>query len=137
LNILKEIGRYFARKSYCRNAIDDHADLSIFKKKPSSRVIIGLLLIAASYILGLPTAVILGIIVAAQGNAMLSAIAALLLYGISWLIFMAGLYLAGPEYGKALNRWLTRIILENILGQEAKSPCPLPPEVSGNLPPKN
>ena len=131
------MGRYFARKSYCRIAIDDHADLSIFKKKPSLRVIIGLILIAASYVIGLPAAVILGIIAASQGNAILAAIAAPLLYGISWVMFMYGIYLAGPEYGRALGRWLVRVILENILGPEAKAPCPLPPKSSGSLPPRD
>ena len=44
-----------------------------------------------------------------------------LIYGFSWLLLMLGIYLAGPKYGKALGRWTVRVILEKILGDEAKT----------------
>ena len=112
---------HLARKEFCRKAIAEHANLAIFKRKPSFRIIVGLILIAFSYVIGLPAAVILSIIVAAKGNAVMAAIAAPVLYGLSWLIFMIGIYLAGPEYGKALSRWIARVTLEKILGDELKT----------------
>jgi hypothetical protein len=121
LSIVKKIALYIARKEFCRKAIAEHANLSVFKKKPSFRIIIGLVLIAVSYVIGLPTAIVLGIIVASQGNAVLAAVAAPLLYGISWLFFLVAMYLTGPEYGRALSRWAARVILEKILGDEAKT----------------
>ncbi|MGA2526886.1 MAG: hypothetical protein ABSF79_09765 [Smithellaceae bacterium] len=121
MSIVKKIALYIARKDFCRKAIAEHANLSIFKKKPSFRVIIGLVLLAFSYAIGLPVAIVLSIIVASRGNALIAAIAAPLLYGISWLIFLVGVYLAGPEYGRALSRWAARVILEKILGDEAKT----------------
>lgn len=124
MSIIKEIALHFAQKEFCRKAIAEHANLKIFKKKPSFRITIGLILIAFSYVIGLPTAIIFSIIVAAHSNAITAAIAASLLYGISWLIFMVAMYLAGPEYGRALSRWAARIILEKILGKEvAKEAC--------------
>jgi hypothetical protein len=63
---------------------------------------------------------------------LIAAVAAPLLYGISWLIFMLGIYLAGPEYGKALSRWTARVILEKILGEKAKNPDCLPEDESGS-----
>jgi uncharacterized membrane protein YbhN (UPF0104 family) len=124
LSIIKKIALHFARKEFCRKAIAEHANLNVFKKKPSFRITIGLILIAFSYFIGLPTAIILSIIVAAHSNAITATIAASLLYGISWLIFMVAMYLAGPEYGKALSRWAARVILEKILGKEAaKEAC--------------
>ena len=121
MSLLKKMAFYFARKEFCRKAIAEHADLSVFKKRPSSRIIIGLVLIIFSYVIGLPATVILSVIAVSQGNTMMAAVAAPLLYGASWMIFVAGIYLAGPEYGKALSRWLARIILEKILGDEAKN----------------
>ena len=124
MTIVKKIALYFARKEFCRKAIAEHANLKIFKKKPSFRITIGLILIAFSYVIGLPAAIILSIIVAKHSNAITATVAASLLYGISWLIFMVAMYLAGPEYGKALSRWAARIILEKILGKEAaKQAC--------------
>ena len=116
LSILKNTARYFARKDFCRAAIQEHADLSVFEKKLTASVIAGLVLIALSYLIGLPTAVILGGIVAAEFNILIAAIITTLVYGISWLIFMLGLYLAGPKYGRAVSRWLVRVTLERILG---------------------
>jgi hypothetical protein len=130
LSLLKKTAHYFARKEFCRKAIDEHADLSVFKKKPSFRIVIGLILIAFSYIIGLPAAIILSVFAVSQGNTMMAAVAAPLLYGLSWLIFMVGLYLAGPEYGKALGRFTARIILEKILGAEAKVRSPASSEGS-------
>jgi uncharacterized membrane protein YbhN (UPF0104 family) len=121
LSIVKKIALYIARKEFCRKAIAEHANLSVFKKKPSFRIIIGLVLIAFSYLIGLPAAIVLSIIGASQGNAIMAAVAAPLLYGISWLIFLVAMYLAGPEYGRALSRWAARVILEKILGDEAKT----------------
>jgi hypothetical protein len=51
-----------------------------------------------------------------------------LIYGISWLLFILGVYLAGPKYGKALSRWAARVILEKILGNEAKTIGSVPVE---------
>ena len=120
MSIVKKIALYIARKEFCRKAIAEHANLSVFKKKPSFRVMIGLVLIAFSYIIGLPAAIGFSIIVASQGNAILAAVAAPLLYGISWLIFLVAMYLAGPEYGRALSRWAVRVILEKFSGTRRK-----------------
>ena len=60
-----------------------------------------------------------------------------LAYGMSWLLLMLGLYLAGPKYGKALGRWAVRVILEKILGDEAKTIRSLPQEGSESDTTKN
>jgi len=121
LSIIKKIALYFARKEFCRNAIREHADLGIFKEKLTTTVIIGLILIVVSYLIGLPTAVIIGGFVVAKFNALIATVISTLTYGISWLLFMLGAYLAGPKYGKAFSRWLVRIVLEKMLGDEAKT----------------
>ena len=121
MSIIKKIALYFARKEFCINAIREHADLSIFKEKLTKTVIIGLILIVVSYLIGLPTAVIIGGFAVAKFNALVATVITTLTYGISWLLFMLGAYLAGPKYGKAFSRWLVRIILEKMLGNEAKT----------------
>ena len=120
MSIIKRTALYFARKEYCRAAINEHADLSIFKKRLTATIIIGLVLIFLSYLLGIPAVFIVGGIAAWLQNPKFGVIGIPLIYGISWLLLMLGLYLAGPQYGKALSRWTVRIILEKILGDEAK-----------------
>lgn len=121
MKIIKKAALYFARKEFCRDAIHDHADLSIFKEKLTASVIAGLVLIAVSYPIGLPAVFIVGGIAAWMEKPMVGIIGIPLTYGISWLLFMLGLYLAGPKYGKAFSRWAVRVILEKILGKEAKT----------------
>jgi ABC-type spermidine/putrescine transport system permease subunit II len=121
LSIIKKTALYFARKEYCRASINEHADLSVFKEKLSATVIIGLILITVSYLLGIPAVFIVGGIAARLKNPTFGVIGIPLIYGFSWLLLMLGLYLAGPKYGKALGRWTVRVMLEKILGDEAKT----------------
>jgi hypothetical protein len=121
LSIIKKAALYFARKGFCRKAIDEHADLSIFKKKLTGTVITGLVIIFISYLLGIPAIFIVGGIAAWLKSPAFGVIGIPLIYGISWLLLMLGIYLAGPQYGKALGRWTVRVILEKILGNEAKT----------------
>ena len=121
MSIIKKTALYFAQKEFCRAAIDEHANLSIFKEKLRATVITGLVLIAFSYLIGIPAVFIIGGIAAWLKNPTVGVIGIPLTYGISWLLLMLGLYLAGPRYGKAFNRWAVRVILEKILGDEAKT----------------
>jgi len=128
LRILKKMANYFARKSFCRKAIDEHADLSAFKEKLTMSMVIGIILIALSYAIGLPTVVAFGVIAASMNKPLIGIIGGALIYGISTLLFIIGIKMAGKKYFVALNRWFARIILEKILGDEAKAPYPLPPK---------
>ena len=128
MSIIKKTALYFARKEFCRAAIHEHADLSIFEKKLTATVIIGLILIAFSNLIGLPAVFIVGGIAAWLEKPMIGFIGIPLTYGISWLLLILGLYLAGPKYGKAFSRWAVRIILEKILGNEAKTIGSVPVE---------
>lgn len=120
MNILKKAARYFARKKFCRKAIDEHADLSIFKEKLTPHVITGLILIAFSYVIGLPAVIALSIIAVWLHKPLVGIIGGPLIYAISTIIFIIGLKLAGKKYFFVLISWITRIILEKILGDEAR-----------------
>lgn len=132
MSLLKKTAHYFARKSFCRNAIDEHADLSVFKKRLTLPIMIGMILIAFSYVIGLPAVLALGVIAVALDNPWIGIIGGTLIYALSTLIFIIGFKLAGKKYIVALGRWLARIILEEILGNEAKAPSPLPPVESAS-----
>ena len=132
MHILKKPAHYFARKRFCRTAIDEHADLSVFKEKLTKPVIIGIILFAFSYAIGIPTVVAFGAIAASMNKPLIGIIGGALIYGISTVMFFVGIKMAGMKYIIALNRWLTRIILEKILGDEAKAQCSSPPQGSGS-----
>lgn len=132
MSIIKKAALYFARKEFCKTAINEHADLSVLKGKHTAAVSIGLFLIVFSYLIVIPGFFIVGLIAAWLKKPMVGVIGIPLAYGISWLLFMLGLYLTGPRYAKALGRWVARVILEKILGDEVNTIRSLPQESSGN-----
>ncbi|HON58465.1 MAG TPA: hypothetical protein PLT45_02910 [Smithella sp.] len=121
MNVIKKVGLYFANKEFCRAALCDRADLkSIFRGKLSPSVVAGLVLIVISFIIGIPAMVVVGVASAWLKSPLMGLVGIPLVYGISWLMLMLGLYLAGSRYGMAFLRWATRVILEKIIGEEAE-----------------
>jgi hypothetical protein len=108
MSIIKRI----AETRYVRAAIEDKADLSAFKQKPSLQIIIGLSLMGFSYIIGWPAISGLGILSVYLGKPLWLAIGGPLLYGLSHLVFMLGMYFAGYNYTKIFLRWATRVAVE-------------------------
>jgi hypothetical protein len=94
-------------------------------------------LITISYLIGIPAVFIIGGIAAWLKNPKFRIIEIPLIYGFSWLLLMLGLYLAGPKYEKVFSRWTVRVILEKILGEEAKIIRSLSQEGSGKDTTKN
>ena len=105
MNIIKRI----SETEYVRSAIEDKADLSAFKEKPSIRVILGVSAICFSYIIGWPAISALGALAIYLNRPWLIAIGGPLLYGLSHLVFLLGMYLAGYNYTKIFLRWATRV----------------------------
>ena len=132
MSIIKKAALHFARKEFCRNAINERADLTVLKEKHTLPVTVGIFLIVFSFIIVIPSFLIVGLIAAHLKKPMVGVIGIPLAYGISWLILMLGMYLTGPEYAKALGRWVTRVILEKILGDEVNAVRSIPIEDSGN-----
>ncbi len=115
MNIIKRI----SETEYVRSAIEDKADLSAFKEKPSIRVILGVSAICFSYIIGWPAISALGAFAFYLKRPWLIAIGGPLLYGLSHLVFLLGMYLAGYNYTKIFVRWATRVAVEKWI---SKSP---------------
>ncbi len=104
-----------ADTDYVRSALSDKADLSAFKEKPSIRVILGVSAIAFSYIISWPAIGALGALSVHLGSPLLIIVGGPLLYGLSHLVFIFGMYLAGAKYSKIFLRWATRIAVEKLL----------------------
>jgi hypothetical protein len=111
MNIIKK----FAETRYVRSAIEDKADLSAFKKKPSARVVIGISTIAFSYVIGWPAVGALALLSIYLEKPLIVAIGGPLTYGLSHLVFILGMYLAGANYTRIFLRWATRVTVEKLM----------------------
>ncbi len=89
----------------------------VLRQPPSARVVLGLVLLVASYLMAWPAIALLGAIAAWLRRPVLLA-GGPVLYGLSWLVFFAGLVLIGSKSistGRALGLLLVRKLAERYL----------------------
>jgi hypothetical protein len=89
----------------------------MFLGRPPARIVIGLSLVGASYILGWPAIIALGAIAAWLRQPKLL-LGGPVLYGLSWLVFAVGLAFIGSKSisaGRALGMLLVRRLAEKFL----------------------
>jgi len=104
-----------AATDFVRSAIDEQADLSAFKGKPTPLVLAGIFCIASSFILGWPAVGALGVLSVKLHNPWIAGVGGPLVYGFSHLVFLLGMYLSGAVYSMIFLRWLTRVSMEKLL----------------------
>jgi len=123
LNIIKKAALFCARTKYCRQAIEERADLSAMREKPTAKMMIGLGLVAFSYVIGLPAVIAMGIIAVWLREPLVGIVGGPLIYAISTIIFIVGIKMAGKKYFHVFSRWLVRVALEKILGEDIRAVC--------------
>jgi hypothetical protein len=116
-SFLRRTGERLAERPWVREAMETKADLAAFREPPSLRLVVGVVLIILSSAMGWPAVVFFGLFAVFQKEALYVLIGPVC-YGLSWLIWIAGMALAGVEnvrYGRLFFRWLTRISVEWML----------------------
>jgi len=113
--LLRKIILRIGDTGFVRRAIEEQADLSDFKEKPSVQVIIGVLLIIISSLLGWPAVAVLGVMAVKLKEPLVAVIGGPLIYGFSHLVFLLGMYFSGAKYSLIFFRWLTRATMEKLL----------------------
>lgn len=118
--VIKQYIKKIAENDFIRSAIEEQADLSAFKEKPSLKVLAGLFAIIVSYIIGWPAVAALGFLAIKLHKPWIVVIGGPVTYGLSHLVFLLGMYLCGAVYSLIFLRWLTRISLEKLLAWAEK-----------------
>ena len=78
----------------------------VYKKRLPVRVKAGLFLILLSYVIGWPAVGAIGAISFYTGKPLLLVICGPLVYGLSHLVFLVGVYFAGKDYAAACWKWV-------------------------------
>jgi len=122
--IFRKLALWLYRNNYIKKAIDEKADLSAFMQRPSARIVIGICLMALSYVLGWPAVAFLGVVAIILREPLIAVIGGPLIYGFSHLVFLAGFYLTGAEYSVIFMRWAARRGVEILMrmGGEKEQP---------------
>jgi hypothetical protein len=87
-------------------------------EKPSPRLVTGLLAIALSYVVAWPAMTALGAVALYFERPVWAAVGMPALYGFSWLIWAAGMWLDGPEsvaYARAFGHHVVRRFAQRFL----------------------
>jgi len=129
--LVKPLVRRLARTRFVRTAMAENADLSAFKERPDFRVIAGVSAIAISYVIGWPLISLLGAAAVYYRNAAIAVIGGPAVYGLSHLVFLLGMYLAGAKYSHIFLKWATRVGMQRLmLRYGLPLPAPALPDVA-------
>ena len=107
---------WLRRRPFVQRALDTPPD-PIFSGRRSVRIVTGLVLLGASYLLGWPAIAALGALAVFWEQPKLL-LGGPILYGFSWLVFAVGLALIGSKSvsaGRALSTTLVRKLAERYL----------------------
>ena len=121
LSIRKGLVR-FANIDFVRTAVEERADLSAFKEKPSLQILAGVFLICLSFLLGWPAVAACGAVALTLEEPLIAVIGGPFFYGLSHLVFLLGMYFSGAKYTKIFFRWLSRVAVEKSLGRIPPDP---------------
>ena len=115
MNTIKKLANRIAKTKFAGKAINEVADLSVFKEKLTTKSFLGIFLMCFSYIIGLPAVGLIGALSIYWHKPLLIIIGGPLLMVIAHLVFLAGMYLAGGKYVMVFFKWATRVTLEKLM----------------------
>ncbi|MCX5837805.1 MAG: polysaccharide deacetylase family protein [Deltaproteobacteria bacterium] len=128
-SIVKGMVARLAATRFVREALAEKADLKAMRAKPTPRIWVGLGLMGFSYIIGWPAVGLLAWISYHLREPLIVVVGGPATYGLSYLVFLAGFYLAGVHYAQILLRWATQRLMERLTGAAPPECAPqcLPP----------
>lgn len=120
--MIQSILRKLAHTRYVQSAVAEQADLGAFRERPTPRVISGLWIIGLSYLIGWPAVGALGMVSVYWKNPLIITIGGPLVYGLSHLVFMVGVYFAGAGHARVFMKWAARMAMERWMGDDLAAP---------------
>ena len=111
---LNKIADKVAQTGYGQKALQEEIDLGYFKQPPPPKVIIGLLLLALSYMICWPMIALEGFLSAWYKQPLIVVIGGPLTYGISWATFGLSMLLLGVHSYKGADivlRYMTKAFI--------------------------
>lgn len=112
----KKLAARLAETKYIRSALENPADLSEFREKPTPRLIFGLFLMGLSYVLGWPAVAVLGMMAIWLEDPLIAAIGGPAIYAFSHFLFFVGALVArAPHYLNVLVRYSVGKLFRKLL----------------------
>ena len=114
--IREKLAQYLAGKKFIHKIMDNPADLSEFKERPTPRLIAGLILMVLSFIMGWPAVFALSFLAVWFQEPLIVVIGCPTTYVLSYVVFIVGAWMArAPHYLNTLTRYIMQSFLKKIL----------------------
>jgi hypothetical protein len=114
--IKKKLGKYLGEKKIIQKIMENPADLSEFKERPTPRLIAGLILMVLSFIMGWPAIAALSVLAVWWQEPLIFVIGGPTAYALSCIVFIIGAWMASaPHYMNTLARYSLQFFLKKVL----------------------
>ena len=110
--LLRSFALRLAQTKFGQKSLTKPDGLSILKQRPSTRVYIGLVLLAMSYLISLPTLALLGYLSVNMSKPIIIAAGGPVVFILVHIMFGLGVYLAGKNYVLEFLHWVTKRFLQ-------------------------
>jgi len=110
--LLRSFARRLAQTKFGQKSLTKPDGLSILKRQPGTRVYVGVVLMAMSYLIGLPALAFLSYLSVKLSKPMTIAVGGPVVFLLVHTMFGVGVYLAGQNYAVALLQWATKRFLQ-------------------------
>ncbi len=112
MSLLRSLARRMAQTKCGQKSLSNPDGLSILKQQPGKRVYVGLVLMAMSFLLGLPALAFLSYLSVRLRNPMTIAVGGPAVIIMVHIVFGVGVYLAGQNYASQVLQWATKRFLQ-------------------------
>jgi hypothetical protein len=122
--VLTIIADRLARTKAGKSALGLAGTPDVFRRKPSPRIIVGLVLIAVSFVVGWPMVAVFGMLAAYLGEPLILIIGGPTTYGFAWLVWLAGMFCVGAKsytVAKQYSSYLLKLFIERYQSQREKT----------------
>ena len=112
MSFLRSFARRLAQTKFGQKSLTKSDGLSALKQQPGMRVYVGLVLMAISYLIGLPALAFLSYLSVKLSKPMTIAVGGPVVLLLVHIMFGVGVYLAGQNYAVELLQWTTKRFLQ-------------------------
>ena len=112
MSFLRSFARRLVQTKFGQKSLTKSDGLPVLKQQPGTRVYVGLVLMAISYLISLPALAFLGYLSVKLSKPMAIAVGGPVVFLLVHIMFGVGVYLAGQNYAVELLQWATKRFLQ-------------------------